>query len=42
MRGTNNGEFFGITPTNKVIEITGVDIDSVVNGKIVGTFCFAH
>jgi len=35
MRGTHKGEFVGITPTNKVIEITGVDIDRVVNGKIV-------
>lgn len=35
MRGTHKGEFIGITPTNKVIEMTGVDIDKVVNGKIV-------
>lgn len=35
MRGTHKGEFLGITPTNKVIEMTGVDIDKVVNGKIV-------
>lgn len=35
MRGTHKGEFVGITPTNKTIEITGVDIDKVVNGKIV-------
>ena len=35
MRGTHKGEFIGITPTNKVIEITGVDIDKVINGKIV-------
>ena len=35
MRGTHKGEFIGITPTNKVIEIKGVDIDKVVNGKIV-------
>lgn len=34
MRGTHSGEFVGITPTNKVIEITGVNIDRVVNGKI--------
>lgn len=35
MRGTHQGEFIGITPTNKVIEISGVDIDKVMNGKIV-------
>ena len=35
MTGTHKGEFIGITPTNKVIEIVGVDIDKVVNGKIV-------
>ena len=35
MRGTHCGEFIGITPTNKVIEITGVDIDKVVDGKII-------
>lgn len=35
MRGTHKGEFIGITPTNKVIEMNGVDIDRIVNGKIV-------
>lgn len=35
MRGTHKGKFAGITPTNQVLEITGVDIDRVVNGKIV-------
>jgi predicted ester cyclase len=35
MKGTHKGEFIGITPTNKIIEITGVDIDRVVDGKIV-------
>ena len=35
MRGTHKGEFLGITPTNKVIEIMGVDIDRVVDRKIV-------
>ena len=35
MKGTHSGEFLGITPTNKVIEITGVDVDKVVDGKIV-------
>lgn len=35
MRGTHKGKFVGITPTNKVLEITGVDIDKVIDGKIV-------
>lgn len=35
MRGTHKGEFLGIAPTNKVLEIIGVDIDRVVDGKIV-------
>ena len=33
--GTHEGEWLGITPTNKVISITGVNIDKVVGGKIV-------
>jgi Predicted ester cyclase len=33
MRGTHSGEFLGITPTKRVIEITGVDIDKVVDGR---------
>ena len=35
MKGTHVGDFFGITPTNKVLEITGVDIDKIIDGKIV-------
>ena len=35
MKGTHKGEFLGITPTNKVLEITGVDIDKIIDGKIV-------
>ena len=35
MRGTHKGDFLGIAPTNKVLEITGVDIDKVIDGKIV-------
>lgn len=35
MTGTHKGDFIGITPTNKVLEITGVDIDKVINGRIV-------
>lgn len=35
MKGTHKGEFIGITPTNKVLEITGINIDRIENGKIV-------
>ena len=35
MRGTHKGNFIGIKPTNKVLEITGVDIDKVIDGRIV-------
>ena len=35
MKGTHAGDFLGITPTNKVLDITGVDIDKVIDGKIV-------
>ena len=35
MTGTHKGDFLGITPTNKVISINGVDIDKVIDGKIV-------
>ncbi len=35
MTGTHDGEWIGITPTHKELQFTGVDIDKVVNGKIV-------
>lgn len=35
LRGTHKGEFVGIKPTNKILEITGIDIDKVIDGKIV-------
>ena len=35
MRGTHKGEFVGIMPTDKVIEMTGINIDRIVNGKII-------
>ena len=35
MRGTHSGEFLEITPTNKIIVIKGVNIDKIVDGKIV-------
>lgn len=35
MEGTQEGEWIGIKPTYKRLSFTGVDIDRVVNGKIV-------
>lgn len=35
MEGTHAGEWLGIKPTNKMLTFTGVDIDRVVDGKIV-------
>ncbi len=35
MEGTHEGEWIGIKPTHKRLSFTGVDIDKVVNGKIV-------
>lgn len=35
MEGTHQGDFVGITPTNKKLSFAGVDIDKVVNGTII-------
>ncbi|WP_097015873.1 ester cyclase [Anaerocolumna aminovalerica] len=35
MEGTHKGEWLGMKPTGKKLYITGVDIDKVVDGKIV-------
>ena len=35
MTGTHRGVWMGISPTNKVIKVTGINIDCVINGKIV-------
>ena len=35
MEGTHEGDFIGITPTHKKLSFVGVDIDKVVDGKIV-------
>jgi predicted ester cyclase len=35
-RGTHKGEWLGIKPTDKKVTYTGVNINRVVNGKIVG------
>jgi predicted ester cyclase len=35
MTGTHMGKWMGIKPTGKIIQVTGVNLDKVVNGKIV-------
>ena len=35
MEGTHEGEWIGIKPTHKRLSFTGVDIDKVIDGKIV-------
>jgi predicted ester cyclase len=35
MRGIHSGNWMGMKPTGKSIEITGVNIDRVIDGKIV-------
>lgn len=35
MRGTHTGPFFGIAPTGRRVEMTGIDIYRVVDGRIV-------
>ena len=35
MRGTHRGEWHGIKPTGKPVEVSAVNIDRVVNGRIV-------
>lgn len=35
MEGTHKGEWIGIKPTHRRLTFTGVDIDKVVDGKIV-------
>ena len=34
-RATHNGEWLGIKPTGKEVEITGVNVDKIVSGRIV-------
>lgn len=35
MHGTHQGEWLGIRPTGKPVEVTAVNLDRVVNGRIV-------
>lgn len=35
MTGTHSGAWMGIRPTGKAIEVTGVNVDRVVDGRIV-------
>ena len=35
MEGTHKGEWIGIKPTNKRLVITGINVDKVVDGRIV-------
>lgn len=35
MEGTHEGAWLGMKPTNKKLTFTGVDIDKIINGKIV-------
>ncbi len=34
-RGTHKGELFGVAPTGKTVEFTGIFIDRVADGKLV-------
>ena len=34
-RGTHQGDFYGIAPTNRQVSVTSIGIDRVVNGKII-------
>lgn len=35
MKGTNLGEWMGMKPTGRTIEVKGINIDRVVDGKII-------
>ncbi|REK01083.1 MAG: hypothetical protein DWQ36_21495 [Acidobacteria bacterium] len=35
MRGTHRGEWMGIEPTGRIVEATAVNVDRVVDGRIV-------
>lgn len=35
MTGTHKGDWLGIKPTNKKLTVTGVNVDRIINGKII-------
>lgn len=35
MRGTQRGEFFGIPPTGKAVEMTGIHVVRIADGRII-------
>jgi predicted ester cyclase len=35
MHGTHNGDFFGIAPTHKTIQVSQMQIERILNHKIV-------
>ncbi len=38
MRGTHRGEFLGVAPTGKAVEVMHISLDQVVEGKVVEHF----
>ena len=39
-KGTHQGEFFGLAPTNKAVTLSGIGIYRMVNGKIVERWAY--
>jgi steroid delta-isomerase-like uncharacterized protein len=37
-RGTHDGELLGIPPTHKRVEVTGIEIERIANGRIAETW----
>jgi predicted ester cyclase len=35
MKGTHSGSWMGIKPTGKIMEVTGINVDRIVEGKII-------
>ena len=40
VRGTHAGEFHGISPTGKQVQVAGTDIDRIADGEVVE--CWSH
>jgi steroid delta-isomerase-like uncharacterized protein len=38
-RGTHKGDFMGVAPTGKRVTLTGIEINRIVDGKIVEEWC---